>query len=164
MDGSYLYRKQQQLNIKSSTLHLPNPPLCGWDAVTDTNTKEMATFVPRVTPSLSLLNVYVHIPTVLLRVPALYQYFAGLLYTYLAESCGTSSGHGAFRALQRGYIHWQSGRISQLEINHQHPELCHVRCKIMPSMRPGVYTVHLQLGKEGELATIKRATCECAAG
>ena len=165
VDGSYLYRKQQQLNIEPSVLQLPSPPLSGWDVVINTNTKEMATVVPRVTPG-SLLNVYVHLRrlTVDHRFENLYHSFAGLLYTYLAESCSTSSGHGAFRALQRGYVHWQSGRISQLEINHRHPELCHVCCRIMPSMKPGVYTVYLLLGKVGELATIQRATCDCAAG
>ena len=80
----------------------------------------------------------------------------GLLYTYLADGCG--------RSLQRGYIQWQSGRMSQLEVNSRHPKLCHVRCKMMPSMKPGVYTVYLLLGKEGEMATVQKATCECAAG
>ena len=34
----------------------------------------------------------------------------------------------------------------------------------LPSMKAGLYHVYLLLGKEGELATVERATCECAAG
>ena len=77
----------------------------------------------------------------------------GLLYTYLAKECERLTGHGAFRALQRGYIHWASGRLSQI-----------IRCSMTPSMKSGVYRVYILLGREGELATIEKATCECAAG
>ena len=41
----------------------------------------------------------------------------GLIYTYLAEGSGNTSGRGAFRALQRGFNHWSSGRVSYMEIN-----------------------------------------------
>lgn len=88
----------------------------------------------------------------------------GLLYTYLANGCGNKRTEGAFRALQRGYIHWASGRLDQLEVNYRHPEYCHVRCNMTPSMKSGLYRVYLLLGKEGCLATIIKATCECAAG
>ena len=82
----------------------------------------------------------------------------GLLYTYLAEGTGNqSAGHGAFRALQRG-------RLNHLEVNYKHPLFCHVRCSMTPSMKPGVYHVYILLAVEGELCTIKKATCECAAG
>ena len=33
-----------------------------------------------------------------------------------------------------------------------------------PSMKVGVYNTYLLLSREGELASIKLATCECAAG
>ena len=88
----------------------------------------------------------------------------GMLYTYLANGCGRSESHGAFRALQRGYVHWASGRLNRLEINHRHPEYCHVKCTMTPSMKAGSYKVYILLGMEGNLATIKKATCECAAG
>ena len=88
----------------------------------------------------------------------------GLLYTYLAAGCGRKETQGAFRALQRGYAHWASGRLDRLEVNYRHPEYCHVRCSMTPSMKAGLYRVYMLLGKEGELATIKKATCECAAG
>ena len=68
---------------------------------------------------------------------------------------------GAFRALQRGYINWDSGRVDHLEINYRHRQFCHVRCKMVPSMKPGLYHVYMVLGKEGEFATIKKATCNC---
>lgn len=88
----------------------------------------------------------------------------GLLYTYLATGCERKEKKGAFRALQRGYIHWASGRLDSLEINYRHPDYCHVRCKMTPSMKTGIYHVYLLLGKEGTFATISKATCECAAG
>ena len=40
-----------------------------------------------------------------------------------------------------------------------HPEFCHVKCTMKPSMRAGTYHVYLFLGREGALAT-----CECAPG
>lgn len=88
----------------------------------------------------------------------------GLLYTYLASGCGRNKTEGAFRALQRGFIHWASGRLDRLEVNCRHPHFCHVRCNMTPSMKAGIYHVYLLLGKEGQLATIEKATCECAAG
>ena len=88
----------------------------------------------------------------------------GLLYTYLAAGCGRKGTQGAFRALQRGYAHWASGRLDHLEVNYRHPEYCHVRCNMTPSMKTGLYRVYLLLGKEGALATIKKATCQCTAG
>lgn len=88
----------------------------------------------------------------------------GILYTYLAKGCERISGHGAFRALNRGYVHWASGRLGQIEVNLKHPSFCHVRCSTTPSMKAGKYCVHILLGREGEFATTERATCECAAG
>ena len=89
---------------------------------------------------------------------------AGSLYTYLSKGCDRIAGHGAFRALQRGFIHWASGRLGTIEINTRHPSFCHVRCNVTPSMKSGVYHTYLLLGREGELATIEKAMCECAAG
>ena len=88
----------------------------------------------------------------------------GVLYTYLAEGVGNSLQQGAFRALKRGYILWSSGRLDCIEINSHHPIYCHVRCKATPSMKAGVYHVYVLLKHEGNLASISRATCECAAG
>lgn len=89
---------------------------------------------------------------------------AGLLYTYLATGCGNKKTEGAFRALQRGYIHWALGRLDCPEVNYKHPHFCHVRCNMTPSMKTGVYHVYLLLGNQDQLATIDKATCECAAG
>ena len=90
--------------------------------------------------------------------------FTGMLYTYLACGVGLSKVQGAFRALTRGYNHWASGRLDHLQINSMHPEYCHVRVSCTPSMKPGTYNVYLLLHKEGEVASILTATCECAAG
>ena len=88
----------------------------------------------------------------------------GSLYTYLACGVKRSEVQGAFRALTRGYNHWASGRLDQLEVNMMHPQYCHVRGMCTPSMKPGTYHVYLLLARDGELANIETATCECAAG
>ena len=88
---------------------------------------------------------------------------AGLIYTYLAEGSGNASGGGAFRGLQRGFNNWSSGRLSNTEINAKHPRFCHVRCHMTPSMKTRLYYVTTLFGRNGELATIETATCQCAA-
>lgn len=96
------------------------------------------------------------------KIPAV---MPGLLYTYMAEGTGNEgTSHGTFRALQRGYNHWASGRLNHLEFNYKHPLFCHVRCTMTPSMKSGQYHVYVLLCMEGDLCTIKKATCECAAG
>lgn len=77
---------------------------------------------------------------------------------------GHVGDEGAFRALTRGYIHWTSGRLEEIQINTNHPQFCHVRCKMKPSMKVGIYNVYILLEREGELASIREATCGCAAG
>ena len=51
-----------------------------------------------------------------------------------------------------------------MEINYRHPQFCHVRCQMTPSMKQGLYKAYILLGREGEMATMRTATCECAAG
>ena len=82
----------------------------------------------------------------------------------MAEGTDNSSGGGAFRALQRGFVHWSCGRLDHIEVNVKHPRFCHIRCKATPSMKSGLYQVTLLLGRDGDVASICRATCECAAG
>lgn len=88
----------------------------------------------------------------------------GTLYTYLAEGVGRALTRGAFRALTRGYTHWSSGRMDCVEVNLHHPEFCHVKSTMTPSMKQGTYQVYILLCKEGDLASVAAATCECAAG
>lgn len=90
--------------------------------------------------------------------------YVGILYSHLAHGTDRRETQGAFRALQRGYTHWASGRLDHLEVNCRHPHYCHVRCNMTPSMKAGLYHVYLLLQRDGEFATIKKATCECAAG
>ena len=90
--------------------------------------------------------------------------YVGLLYTYLADCAGKRGKEGAFRALQRGFAHWSSGRLAKLEINLRHPQFCLVQCQMTPSMKQGLYHVYIILGREREVANILVATCECAAG
>ena len=98
----------------------------------------------------------------------IYIFNTGLLYTYLAGESGVGNlGQSTFRALTRGYplyTHWASGRLDNLEINSQHPHYCHIRSIMKPSVKQGSYDVCLLLGREGEVATVQAATCECAAG
>ena len=86
------------------------------------------------------------------------------MYTYLAGHAGRVGEQGAFRALTRGYTHWASGRLEEMEVNTNHPEYCHVRCVMKPSMKTGAYHVYGLLKRDGQLATISLATCDCAAG
>ncbi len=87
-----------------------------------------------------------------------------MVYTYLAGHVGRTGEEGAFRALSRGYTHWASGRIQELQVNTNNPLHCHVQCVTSPSMKTGTYRVYLLLGKEGNFATIRSAQCDCAAG
>ena len=82
----------------------------------------------------------------------------------LAGQVGHFGDQGVFRALTHGYTHWASGRLQEMEVNTKHPSYCHVQRPMTSSMRAGVYKVYLLLGREGELATICSATCECSAG
>ncbi len=86
------------------------------------------------------------------------------MYTYLAGHVGRIGEQGAFRALSRGYTHWASGRVDELQVNTNNPICCHVRSKMKPSMKTGVYNTYIFLAREGDVACIKLATCECAAG
>ena len=88
----------------------------------------------------------------------------GTLYTYLAESVGRAQSQGAFRALTRGFTHWSSGCVDRIEVNISHPQYCHFRCTMTPSMKPGTYRVYILLQRNGDLAAVSSATCECAAG
>lgn len=88
----------------------------------------------------------------------------GLVYTYLAGHVRRVGEEGAFRALARGYTHWASGRLQELQVNTNNPLYCHVQCVMSPSMKAGTYHIYLLLGKEGDLATIRSAKCDCAAG
>ena len=87
----------------------------------------------------------------------------GLLYTYLAGYIGHKGDGGACRSLTRGYNHWASGRLDQLEINVNHPEYCHIRCLMKASMKSNTYHIYLLLRHQRELATVVSVTCECAA-
>ena len=75
-----------------------------------------------------------------------------------------SHNRKAFRVLTRGYNHWASGRLEKLEVNTVHPLYCHICAILTPSMKPGSYKVFLLLQREGNVASVHSATCECAAG
>ena len=55
VDGSYLYRKHQQLLSKGESvapLSLPDIPLSGWEVVNEQNYTTMAKKIPCVTPGM----------------------------------------------------------------------------------------------------------------
>ena len=59
VDGSYLYRKQQQLSsagITITTTPAPSPPITGWESVTSDNVSTMSTKIPCVTPGAVCIN------------------------------------------------------------------------------------------------------------
>lgn len=160
VDGSYMYRKQQLL--QSQGIHIvmspPCPPGTGWELITADNVKDMSSKIPCVTSGMFMCNSC--------SLSNTYQFYVGMMYTYLAAGCGRKDleSQGAFRALQRGYVHWASGRLDRLEVNHHHPHYCRVRCNMTPSMKSDIYHVYLLLGKDEQLAKVLKATCECAAG
>ena len=158
-----MYRKQQQLLSQGINVVMspPCPPMTGWEVITADNVKDMSSKIPCVTSGVFICTSCTMSKFILIR--ALY---IGMMYTYLAAGCSRKDieSQGAFRALQRDYVHWASGRLDQLEVNYRHPEYCHIRCKMTPSMKSGIYHVYLLLGKDGQLAKILKATCECAAG
>ena len=86
------------------------------------------------------------------------------MYTYLAGHVGRSGNEGAFRALERGYNHWASGRIQEILINTNCPPFCYVKCKTNPSMKSGTSVVYILLKGDGGIASIASAMCDCAAG
>ena len=87
--------------------------------------------------------------------------FIGVLYTYLATNSGSKEAHGAFRALQRGYTHWPSGRLDRLEVNRQHPQYCHVRWMQYDPFYEGwtVSCVHVAWQGRGT-GSYQKATCD----
>ena len=55
VDGSYMYRKKEQLSSAGftvTTLPAPMPPLMGWEPVTAENSTSMSKNIPFVTPGL----------------------------------------------------------------------------------------------------------------
>ncbi len=91
--------------------------------------------------------------------------FLGLLYNYLAGNVGRNEGsEGVFRALNRGYAVWASGRVDKIDVNPKNPTFCHVRCVVKASMKATRYNVYILLKRTDQLTTIEQATCECAAG
>ena len=141
VDGSYLYKKRKALEESGqlvAPLDVPLAPITGWETITENNFKDMAKKLPSIT--------------------------SGTLYTYLSSHVSQRSSEGTFRALTRGYIHWASGRINQIEVNTQNPDYCHVQSLMTPSMKPGTYHVWLLIRRDGQFASIQNATCQCAAG
>ncbi len=173
VDGSYLYKKYKALNESGKQVSLPSipsPPLTGWTIVTSENFQSVAAFVPRVSHGKFYKELMSAIPykanlRILLLIFITFSHpFLGLLYAYLAGHVGLIGDQGAFRALSRGYTHWASGRVDELQVNTNNPLCCHVKCKMKPSMKTGVYNTYILLGRKEEVTSVRLATCECAAG
>ena len=153
VDGSYLVRKHEQLRqagVNVAPLGPPSLPLSGWITITinKANCKDKSQKIPRVLPSAPFLPP--SLPPSLPPYMCMWMYVScdnhtfspGVLYAYLAEGVGSSTAtEGAFRALSRGFIHWASGRLEDLEININNPSYCHVRSNMNPSMKQGSYDV-----------------------
>ena len=109
--------------------------------------------VPHVTSGVR--NILLH---------SLHLFSLGVVYAYLVSGAGRSTGEGTFRALTRGFIHWQSGCLEKLEINVHHPHFCHVQSQTKPSLRQGTYHVSVLLGHDNNYASALSATCQRTAG
>jgi len=156
VDGSYLYRKQQSLTqsgITVAPLEPPAPPPSGWQVVTKSNVQTISPKVPLVTSGTIVVSSLINMTEMFMH--------AGTLYTYLACGVGCPKRQGAFRAWTHGYNHWASGRLDQLQVNATQPCYCHIHGTTTPSTKPGSYAPWL---REGEVASIETATCECATG
>lgn len=130
---------------------VPSSPLTGWEVITRDNVKDIAPMCHVITsgmPETSSFSLVFDINMV----------------PYLEHGVGCSETQRAFRALTRGYNHWASGRLVQLEVQTLHPLYCHIRATLTPSMKPGSYHVYVLLIREGMVGTIQTETCECAAG
>lgn len=103
----------------------------------------------------------------LVGIHACYDVIVGTLYVYVylasGAGCDLEKQEGTFRALTRGYTHWASGRISQIEVNLENPMYCHVRSTMSPSMKQGNSPMAVA-GKNGDFSVVLSATCECVAG
>jgi len=135
----------------------PSIPMTGWESVTEANYKEYVGKIPQVTAG-------IHKGKLQICIILTAMYYTGTVYTYLAEGVGHTASRGAFCALTRGFTHWCSGRMDHVEVNLHHPEFCHVRCTMIPSMKPGSYRAYILLHKVGNFGSVSNATCECAAG
>ena len=63
-----------------------------------------------------------------------------------------------------GFKHWSSGQIERIQVNLKHPQFCHVKSYVQPSMKQGMYEVYVLLCVAGECEEVASATCDCAAG
>ena len=78
---------------------------------------------------------------------------------YLAGHVGHFGEEGVFRALERGYAHWASGRLSECQSNFLSSQMYHI------TIDEGWHIqVYMLLGKEGDVVIICSAKCDCAAG
>ena len=60
MDGSYLYKKYQQLveaGEEVAPLKAPPPPSHGWEAVNEENYLVMATKIPPITSGMDIISI-----------------------------------------------------------------------------------------------------------
>ena len=84
--------------------------------------------------------------------------YSAQLQIHLAEGTGNQS---------TGHEHSTPSNmdtIAEVIVNCKHSLFYHVRCSKTPSMKSGVYYVCTLLAVEGEVCSIKKATCEYAAG
>ena len=159
VDGSYMYRKKQQLSSAGftvATLPAPTPPLSGWEPVTLENSASMSKNIPFVTPGLfEGIIIPVNVTKISLQGYSIHIWQPDVVVKRLREP-SVPCKEGIFTGPRDDWIASKS--------TIKHPHFCHVHCNMTPSMKAGVYHVYLLLGKQDQLATIDKATCECAAG
>ena len=121
-------------------LDLPtSPPVSGWETTSESNVAHISQKMPCITN--------------------------GLVYIRLSQQASNDNGESTFGASTRGYTHWKFGRIHTISINIKHPIYCHIQSTMKPSMKPCSYQVWIMLQHDDlGYATVKCATCQCAAG
>lgn len=82
----------------------------------------------------------------------------------LGRECGMCQESMCILSTYQRVYHWSSGCTDQIQVNIRHPDYCHVRYIMSPSMKPGSYQGYVLLKRMNDLATVLSATCECAAG
>ena len=120
-------------------LPIPDRPLTCWEELNPETLSQVASRIPKISH--------------------------GTLYQYLSAGVGQEQESKTFRALYRGYNHWASGRVDEIEVNTQNLYYCFVKCVVTPSMKPGSYKVYLLLSRGSDgYGDIRTASCQCAAG
>ena len=115
VDGLYLWWKYQRMSesgISVVPLDIPSSLLTGWESVTKASHKEYVDKIPQVTYSRYASHEVVM--SQLIGIPLLLLFYRGTVYV-LGRGLRACNDLWCFPALIRGFLHWSSGRMSQMK-------------------------------------------------